>query len=81
MTKGFAAFIFLSALCACANSHKLVTVTMELPPELAADPQKALERARQTCEEIGSEFTLLEPPPHWRFSCERHGVNPAVKVK
>ena len=24
----------------------------------------------------GREFTLLEPPPHWRFSCEPHGAKP-----
>jgi hypothetical protein len=81
MTKGLTAVIFLSALCACSNQDKPVTVKFRLPPE-QADPQKALERSKQTCEAMGREFTLLEPPPHWRFSCEPHGVtSTAVKVK
>lgn len=56
------------------------TTTFRLPPDQASDPQMVLEQAKQYCEGIGREFTLLERPPHWRFSCEPHAVKPAVST-
>lgn len=42
----------------------------------ATDPQTDLDQSKRICEAQGREFTLLEPPPHWRFSCELPGVKP-----
>jgi hypothetical protein len=79
MTKGLAAVIFLAALCACSKQDKTVTMTFRYPPGQIPDPRTDLERSKQICEAMGREFTVLEPPPHWRFSCEPHGVKPSIK--
>lgn len=76
-TKGLAAVIFLAALCACSKQDKPITVTFRYPPGQVPDPRADLERSKQICEAMGREFTVLEPPPHWHFSCEPHGVKPA----
>jgi hypothetical protein len=68
--------LFFSALCGWSNQHKPVSATFRLPPELTADPQQALERSKQTCEAMGRQFTLLEPPSHWCFSCDPYVVKP-----
>jgi hypothetical protein len=78
MTKGLAAVIFLAALCACSKQHEPLTVRFDTQGQVPADPQTELKRSRQICEAMGREFTLLAPPPHWRFSCEPHGVKPAA---
>lgn len=74
--KRLAAVVLMSALCACSKQHKTITVTFGYPPGQAPNPQTELERSKRICEAMGREFTLLEPPPHWRFSCEPHGVKP-----
>jgi hypothetical protein len=83
MTKGLAAVIFPAVLCACSQQHKTVTVTFRYPSSgQVPDPQTDLEQSKKICESMGREFTLLEQPSHWRYSCEPHGVKPAViKVK
>jgi hypothetical protein len=95
MAKGLTVFILLTAVCACSQQHKPIprledvspsggaqrgTMKFRLPPDQASDPQLVLEQAKQYCEGIGREFTLLEPPPHWRFSCEPRVVKPAVST-
>lgn len=76
MTKALAAVIFLTALCACSKQHEPITVVSASRPGPPPDPQKELEEFKRNCESMGREFTLLKPPPHWRFSCEPHGVKP-----
>ena len=78
MIKCLAAIVFLTALGACSKQHEPVTVVFATRPGQPTDPQKDLEQSKRICEAMGREFTLLEPPPHWRFSCEPHGVNPAA---
>jgi hypothetical protein len=79
MTKGFAAFIFLSALCACSSQGRSRSITFQGRPGQADDPRAFLDSSKQWCEAHGREFTLLEPPPHWRFSCELPGKTAAPK--
>ena len=77
MTRRLAPIILLAVLCACSKQHEPVTVVFATRPGQPIDPQKDLELSKRLCEAMGREFTLLEPPPHWRFSCEPHGANPA----
>lgn len=77
VTQGLATVIFLTALCACSKQHEPITVVFATRPG-PPDPQKDLEESKRLCESMGREFTLLDPPPHWRFSCEPHGVKPAA---
>lgn len=78
MTRRLAPIIFLAVLCACSKQREPVTVVFASRPGPPPDPQKFLEESKRICEAVGREFTLLEPPPHWRFSCEPHGAKSAA---
>ena len=77
MTKCLAVFLFLTALCACSQQDKPITVPFSGPARSGPDPRTELERSKRICEAMGREFTLLDSPPNWRFSCESHGANSA----
>ena len=78
ITMRLTAIIFLAVLYACSKQREPVTVVFASRPGPPPDPQKDLEESKRICEAMGREFTLLEPPPHWRFSCEPHGAKSAA---
>lgn len=53
------------------------TIMFRVAPDQARDPQKEVEESKRICEAQGREFTLLNPPPHWSFSCEPRKRQPA----
>lgn len=66
-----------SEILALAKTKK-TTVTVGFTTGHASDPATELQQSKRICEAQGREFTLLEPPPHWRFSCDLPGDKPAA---
>jgi hypothetical protein len=77
MTKYLAVFLFLTALCACSQQDKPITAPFSGPARSGPNPRTELERSKRICDAMGREFTLLDSPPNWRFTCESHGANSA----
>ncbi len=69
-----------SEILALARTRK-ATVRVGFITGHASDPAADLEESKRICEAQGREFTLLEPPPHWRFSCELPGDKPAADTR